>query len=253
MQDSEDQRLCASRKPSPVVATGITLREPTFLKHTAVVMPAWLLVLFGLVHYFRAAVVFGALILPPYACWAAIVWVGAGRQRLGLGARQDRKVLLDTTIAGFALVQVGMLIGSIGALFNALAVLTVWATVIGPSGYTLIILVYLAAFAASMVSPDWVMRIDSDAARALPRTRLGRFLRAVSAVASGPRIVGALAGPVLAITVFLRAVLSKDLMAGLLGALALILGFAALLMVGVGLRRWQYLRRLRKAEFGGTD
>jgi hypothetical protein len=227
----------------------IPLRDPGFLQGGALTMPALLGLLFLVAGGFKPTLPFAVIVWPPFGAWSLAVYIWAGRRAPGKAVHVEARVHLDTTILGLLYAQIGTVLGSSAFLFVALAVLTAGGAV-GSIQYTAIIVLYLLAFAASFVLPGALMRAEVDAGDREPQTRGGRLLRRASTIAVGR---GALAGLGLAMAVLARAVLSEAWFSAVVGALALVPAFGLILLTMTGFRKWQYLRRLRVAEFGDRD
>jgi hypothetical protein len=224
----------------------IPLREPGYLKTLAAEMPIVLGLLLVLAIYFRPAVLFAVLVMPPFALWSWSLSIWASHQKLSGIAQSDRRTCLDTTIRCFALIQVVSVMGSVVFLLIGFALLTESQT-LDPVMYALVLVLYALAFVTSFVLPAWFIRLELDWEKERPRTRLGRVLKRASTI---PTNRGALAGLALALAVLVRETLPEPSLGALAGVLGLAMSFGLILLTMTGFRKWQYLRRLREAEFG---
>jgi hypothetical protein len=209
-------------------------------------MPLLLGLLFLVAGGFRPTLPFAVVVLPPFAAWSLAVYIWTDRRAAAGPGHVEARAYLDITIVGLLYAQVAAVLGSAAFLFVALAVLTAGGA-IGPTPYAAIVALYLLAFAASFVVPSSLMRAEADAGIAEPRTRAGKLLRWTSTIVVGR---GALAGLGLAVAVLARQVLSQAWFTVVVGVLALVPAFGLILLTMTGFRKWQYLRRVREAEFG---
>jgi hypothetical protein len=227
----------------------IPLRDPGYLKTLAAEMPVVLGLLLVLAIQFRPAVLFAVLVMPPFALWSWSLSIWASRQRFTGVAQGDRRTFLDTTIRCFALIQVVSVVGSVVFLLIGLALLTA-SLQLDPVSYGLVLVLYGLAFVTSFALPAWFIRLELDWEKERPRTRLGRVLKRASTFPTNP---GPLAGLGLALAVVAREILPDPSLGALAGVLGLAMAFGPILLTMTGFRKWQYLRRLREAEFGGSD
>jgi len=234
----------------------IPLRHPQVVQGLAGTMPLALGVVFLIASYFPTffapALLFALLALPPFALSSLSLYVWARRRATAIGGMPERIDALDATIAGFAFAQVAGVLISVGHLFISLHVL-LWGEVIGVRGYTLILVGYLLWFSGSFLIQGRLLQAEVDAESAKPKTRPGRLMRMSARLPGGPGLLAVLATPGLVFAILLREILPEPWQAAVLGAGSLALALMMIMMVPVGFRKWQYLRRLREAEFGGKD
>ncbi len=249
---------CRGSEPNPRNAGGeqvgetmpeIPLRHPGFLGSLVTSAPISLAVMFGLAFYFRPAVIFAVIAWPVFTVWSGGLWIWARRRELTGDQHTDTGILHEVTIKTYLYIQVVTVLASIACLLLGLGILS-HGGAIGAIGYVIIVVLYGLAVAASFCLPSSLMRLEIDTAREQPSGRAAKFLKGANRIPTTP---GALAGLAVALAVVAREALAQVWFAALAGGLALVPAFGLILLLMTGFRKWQYLRRLREAEFGGKD
>jgi hypothetical protein len=228
----------------------VPLRDPAYLRGVAAGIPLVLTVMSLLAVYFRPAVAFSLLTVPPLIVWSCWLYVWAGRRKLSGDAKTDRHLRLDVTLKSFMFLQVAGVVASVLCLDIALGALTLLVAIVSATGLAAIAACYLVAFCLSFLLPNWFMQAEVDAVETRPKTRAGKALKNLSRIPTEP---GPIAGFGIAVVTILRVLGSDSWVAGVAGALGLFCAFASIMVISTGFRKWQYLRRLREPEFGGKD
>jgi hypothetical protein len=228
----------------------IPLRDPAYLRGIVTGMPISLTVMSLLAVYFKPGLYFATLILPPFVIWSCWQYRWVRGAKLSGDTKADRETRLEVTIRSFMYLQVAGVVASALCLNIALGALTVLGQMLSQAALSAIVACYILVFGLSFLLPRRFLQAEVDAAKTSPRTRAGRVLRRLSRI---PTDAGLIAGFGIAVVTVLRALGSGSWIAAVAGGLGLFCAFGTIAVVTTSFHKWQYLRRLREAEFGGSD
>jgi len=235
----------AGKKPG-IIPPDIHPRDPAFVRSNTAATPIALAVALVMVVYlpdfFRPGFLFGLIVLPPFTAYSWGIYLWARGKKLTGDREADTRTIIDTTAAYLTFQASFAPILSMVFLLWSLHIL-LWAGVIGSVGSLLLVLIYLAVLVGSVfVFPEWYLRLEADSLSAKPRTVLGKLLSAQLPV---PR-PAAVAGPLVALTLLLRGLMSGSWEGAIAGSGLLVLAFYLMLPSATSLHRFRRLWRIRK-------
>jgi hypothetical protein len=235
-----------------VIPPDIDPVDPAFVRSNAAFGPVFMIVVHAILVYvgdfFKPGFLFGLIVLPPFTAfsWGIHLWA-RGKKLTGHRGADARKVV-DTTAANLALQVIAAPVGSM-VFFLGSVHLLLWGGVIGPIGYVVVVLTYLAIFVGSVfVFPEWHLRLEADSQSAKPRTVLGKVLSPQLPV---PR-PAAVAGPLVALTLLLRGLMSNNWEGAIAGSLSLALAFYAMIPSATSLVHFRRLWQIKKELYATT-
>lgn len=229
-----------------VIPSDIRPRDPAFVRSNTAAAPILAVVLHAIFVYapdlFRPGFLFGLIVFPPFTAFSWGLYLWARGKKLTGDKEADTRTIVDTTAAYLLFQSVGAPIGSMMFFIWSLHVL-LWGEVIGSLGCVLLSLTYLAFLVGSIfIFPEWHLRLEADSLSAMPRTTLGKFL--------SPRLPvprpAAVAGPVVALTLLLRGLMSESWEAAILAPGLLAIAFYLMIPSATSLDRFRRLWRIRK-------
>jgi hypothetical protein len=246
------ERVARRREGAGSIPGDIPPRDPAFVSGNAGAAPVFLAVAFVLVahfpEFFRPALLFGLIVLPPFTAfsWGLYLWA-RGKKLIG-DREADTRTIMDTTAAYLLFQTIGAPIVSMMFFLWSLNVL-LWGKVIGSVGYVVLVVTYLAILVGSLFYfPEWYLRLEADSLSTKPRTALGKLLSPQLRV---PR-PATVAGPVLVVAVLLRGITSNAWQGAILSSMWLALAFVMMLPSATALHRFRRLWRIRKGLSAST-
>jgi hypothetical protein len=226
--------------------------DPAFVRSNAAFGPVIMIVVHAIFVYlpdfFRPGFLFGLIVFPPFTAFSWGIHLWARGKKLTGDREADARTVVDTTAANLAWQVTAAPVGSM-VFFLASVHLLLWGGVVGPVGYIVLVVIYLAIFVGSVfVFPEWYIGLEADSLRAKPRTVLGKLLSPQLPV---PR-PAAVAGPLVALTLLLRGLMSNAWEGAIAGSGLLVLAFVLMLPSATALHHFRRLWKIRKELYATT-